>query len=278
MSATTGSYRALEMAVQEAEVYAEYLKARWNQAKEAADVAIADQARGPGDSAKATLAKGANADLIEAKNEYDEQMALVVKLRKETAGARTLAVKAEQTAWTRAEKRVKTRESVVKEPRTKTVKTRAIQHKDVRPKKRVEFVQPGANNVQPPPAMRKKMAHKAELATNKIKRTKQILGNKIADAAKALKEFTAGTEAPDQSNNKAANAERAAPRVVGRQAAKVPPAGKECPNCTARVPYEAKECKCGYGFSSGAKSMPEIGLSKEDRESFNNLLHPTQNR
>lgn len=108
-SATTGSYRALEMAEQEAQVYAEYLQARMTQAKATAEVAINDQARSPGDASKIAAAKSANDEYHEAKTEYDEQMKLVLELRQEAENTRIQeqAQKKQASAWEKAKKRTK---------------------------------------------------------------------------------------------------------------------------------------------------------------------------
>lgn len=39
---------------------------------------------------------------------------------------------------------------------------------------------------------------------------------------------------------------------------------KECPNCTAQLSQQAKDCKCGYTFEAGASLMPSLSLETND--------------
>ena len=34
----------------------------------------------------------------------------------------------------------------------------------------------------------------------------------------------------------------------------------ECPNCTTRLPVTAKQCGCGYSFTTSADTMPSLSL------------------
>jgi hypothetical protein len=82
-TARTGSFQALELAIQEAELYAEYLLARVSQLQEGLDVAIADSARHPEDEARAALARKLKVQYSEAEAEHEAQAAQVALLRRQ---------------------------------------------------------------------------------------------------------------------------------------------------------------------------------------------------
>jgi hypothetical protein len=53
-------------------------------------------------------------------------------------------------------------------------------------------------------------------------------------------------------------------------APKLIPTSKDCPHCTASLPLDAKSCRCGFSFSSGAE-LPALTLSAEDKALFSDL-------
>lgn len=52
-----------------------------------------------------------------------------------------------------------------------------------------------------------------------------------------------------------------APIALERAAPKTPEVPtKECPNCTAKVPTQLPQCRCGFGFSAGSLEMASLTL------------------
>ena len=279
-SATTGSYRALEMAEQEALVYAEYLQARMNQEKETAEIAISDQVRFPDDSAKSATAKTANEDYLAAKAEYDEQMKLVLELRRETKRAHVIEQKERENVWEKAKQRAKQKtiktEQKALAAKQKTKKDAAIKQKKqqqakMAAKKKAEAKHLARHKAEiatkaaakklairqagqktPSPKMRKKMAKDAESAATRVRRTQ----------ASTQKEMAAATlDNPDT-------------RIQAETKPAKNPNEKDCPNCTAIVPVSAKKCKCGYGFPQGTEQMDGVGLSEEESANLLNMFQP----
>ncbi len=299
-SATTGSYRALEMAEQEAQVYAEYLQARLGQAKETAEVAINDQARSPKDANKVAAAKSANEEHLIAKAEYDEQMKLVVELRKEAEKTQTLEHKEQESVWDKAKER--TRQKALKVKEETAIKKKQEQAKLVAAKKaekkrqqklKAEAAAKAAadklaaresSRTSPPPKMKKKMASAAEAAVDRVRQAHSSIEKEIAAATSALipSTWTAATPAdhprtPEQINpskvNSATSDDKNAP-IAANTKTSANPNENECPNCTAVVPVAAKKCKCGYEFPQGAELMDSIGLSDEERANLLNMFQP----
>jgi ribosomal protein L40E len=301
-SATTGSYRALEMAEQEAQVYAEYLQARMSQAKETAEVAISDQARFPSDAAKITAAKATNEEYLEIKAEYDEQMKLVLALHKEAEKARAAEQKEQESNWGKARERAK-QKAILAEKAALAAKVKAEKEAAVRKnneqarlaaakkteqerqaKLKAEAVAKArvakqareqAGQQKPSPKMREKMADEAESAAERVRRAQSSIHKDLAAATSAL-----NTDTPANRNNGAGKnhsrvtaSGNVTPPQTKTTAAKNPNE-KDCPNCTAIVPVTANECKCGYSFPQGAEQMDSIGLSDEDRANLLSVFQP----
>lgn len=308
-SATTGSYRALEMAEQEAQVYAEYLQARVTQAKATAEVAINDQARAPGDANKAAAAKSANEDYHEAKAEYDEQMKLVLELRQETENTRVQeqAQKKQASAWEKAKKRTK-QKAIQVENEAQIVKQKAEKEAAAKKKKQQQVKLAATKKAQqkklqaeasakaaaekmaarrsgrktPSPKIKEKMASEAEAAAERVRLAQLSAKKEMAAATSALNKKTAAAttpagkkSAPQQRNKKSrAEAERKITPIEANAKLTTNPTEKDCPNCTAIVSSKATKCKCGYGFPQGADLMDEIGLSDEESANLLSMFQP----
>ena len=299
-SATTGSYRALEMAEQEAQVYAEYLQARMSQAKETAEVAINDQARSPKDVDKAAAAKSANEEYHVAKAEYAEQMKLVLELRKEAEKTEALEHKEQESAWEKAKER--TRQKAIKvEKEAAANKKKQAQARLAAAKKAEKTRQQKlkaeaaalaaadklatrqSGQPSPPPKMKKKMASKAEAAVERVRQAQSSIGKEMAAATSVLDTSTRTAATPadhpgtprqkSTSNNSSATSDKVTPIVASTKTA-ANPNKKECPNCTAIVLIATKICKCGYEFPQGAELMDSIGLSDEERANLLNMFQP----
>lgn len=308
-SATTGSYRALEMAEQEAQVYAEYLQARMTQAKATAEVAINDQARSPGDASKIAAAKSANDEYHEAKTEYDEQMKLVLELRQEAENTRIQeqAQKKQASAWEKAKKRTK-QKVIQAEKDALLAKQQAEKEAAAKKKKQQQAKQVAAKKAQqkklqaeaaaeaaaekmaarqsgrkkPSPRIKEKMASEAEAAAERVRQAQLSAKKEMATATSALSKKTTGAtisdgkkSAPQQPKQKSKT--KAQSKITPIEAnAKLTknPTEKDCPNCTAIVSIKAAKCKCGYGFPQGADLMDEIGLSDEESANLLSMFRP----
>lgn len=279
-SATTGSFKALEMVVQETEVYAEYLHVRMKQAMETAEVAIAERARAPGDPAKSRAADAANEEYLAAKSEYEQQMKMVAQARREALLIREKeSLAAGQAQGVQAETRVKTKKQALTRnqdaiSRQKTAKrptktgsastaTKTATSRPVIPVSKQDIGQ-----ASPPSAMRQKMANAANSTSERVRKAQSTIGREIAAANRAPQVKPAATAAPNTEYPAVAASKAATPQFAAKQAAKAQTVHKECPNCTAVVALEADECKCGFGFASGAQKMDGISLSEEDRALF----------
>ena len=271
-SANTGSFEALEIDVQEAEVYAEYLQVRMHQAKEIAEVAIAEQARSPKDTTKSSIAAEANAEFNAAKTEYDEQMVLVAQLRRESRATKDAETsKAQAAARANAEQIAKAKKlqpaaSSVKAKNTGKGKPNNAAAKAIKPAqsapadaKPVAVSKPAGGQASPPPAMRKKMADTANSAAQRSRAQQAVqkpvsVQAKKASPAPRVEKPNRPQLSPKSAGN---NHQKPSPQLTANE--------KECPNCTAVVPMNTQECKCGFGFAQGAEKMEGIGLSEADR-------------
>ena len=284
-SATTGTFEALEIDLQEAEVYAEYLQVRMLQAKEVAEVAIADEARTPGDAAKTSIAAEANAEFKASKSEYDQQMALVAQLRRDartTQDAETS--KAQAAAWSKAEQLARARRAEQKTPPARQISkpgkiqsgsgkhaAKPARPAPIPPKPAASASKAAAGQPSPTPAMREKMATAANSAAQRSRQQQAAKKPAAVQAKKVDPANQVAKPAPVQPPRKPAPAVQSKP--VPRPATNE----KECPNCTALVAMKARECKCGFTFVVGASQMDGIGLSEEDRALLN-MFQPGSNR
>ena len=267
-SATTGSIEALDIALQESEVYAEYLQVRMLQAKEIAEVAIAEQARSPDDAAKSSIAAEANTEFKAAKKEYDEQMALVAQLRRESLLSKDAeAHKAQAAAWAKAAQLAsakklgqsnaaavpaKTPASAAKPAAAKTTKPA---RPAPAPTRQVAAIKPATSQSSPSPAMRQKMADLANSAAQRSRAQQTVQKPIKAQQKNTVSAPQAAKKAPPRP------AVKTQPKTLPRLTANE----KECPNCTAVVAMTLQECKCGFSFAQGADKMDGVGLSEEDR-------------
>jgi hypothetical protein len=260
-SAKTGSYQASEIALQEAEVYAEYLQVRMRQAREVAEVAIADQARSPQDAVKSSAAAEADSEYKAAKEEYDQQMKFVVQLRIESrATLHAETRKMQRAARIMAVEKAKKARAVPKpkpaKPAAATTQVKApVKSAPAKPQ---PARAPHANigHSTPPPSMRQKLAHAGENAANRARQQRSVA--KVTSSTTQPGKAASTTVKPDTI------AARSATKTVAPAKA-VKPTEKECPHCTSLVALSVRECKCGFSFAQGAEQMDGVGLSDEDR-------------
>jgi hypothetical protein len=255
---TTDSYAAIELALQEAELYSEYLKARLHQTREAAEVAAADAERSPGDEDKARHAEEARAEYKLTKTEYKVQKDQIADLHAEAEARRKREVAAtRKNAWEAARKKAAERVATAT-PAPSTKKPEKAKAKETKP-------------VRPPATLQQKLAQKAHQAIARAREMKPAA--RVAVPAPVV---------PQEAPKKQPAAARPVTKPAPKPAAKTPPPaapGKtapaeakkarpktiECPHCTAVLPVGTQRCACGFSFIKTADAMPGIGLTSEEQ-------------
>jgi hypothetical protein len=134
----TDSLEAIEVALQEAELYADYLKARLHQTREAADVAAEDLKRNPDDANTQRLAEETRREYRITRTEYKLQLEQIstLKAEVETRQKEDAAAAAQRDAWELARKKAearaietKKREAAKAKAEAEAQKARAIETK-----------------------------------------------------------------------------------------------------------------------------------------------------
>lgn len=256
-SAKTDSLEAIEVALQEAELYAEYLKARLHQTREAAEVAASDLKRNPEDATRQRRAEESRAEYKITKTEYKLQLDQIATLKAEAEiRQKQEAAATQKNAWEAARKKAA---------------ARAAKAKLAAPAPRKPEKKPASSNsqdsVRPPLALREKLARKAQ---NVFRREKPV-AKPVAPVPAARPKPAAAAPRPVPKARPAAKPVQSAkpsPRFREKQAAKVSkprPTTMECPHCTTVVPMGTETCRCGYSFSANRESMPGIGLTSEEQ-------------
>ncbi len=103
-------------------------------------------------------------------------------------------------------------------------------------------------------------------------------------AAATIRPVTSPTPTPEFRVSQATRAQEvAAPASLAASASPKPalkPNSKECPHCTANLPLQAANCRCGYNFG-GAAELPALSLSSTELASILGALSglsPSGNR
>jgi hypothetical protein len=256
-STKTDSLEAIEVALQEAELYAEYLNARLHQTREAAEVAASDLKRHPQDATRQRQAEESRAEYKITKTEYKLQLDQIATLKAEAEiRQRKEAAATQKNAWEAARKKAAARAAKAK---LAAAAPRKPEKKAARGK--------SPNPVRPPSALREKLARKAQ----KVFRREKPVAKPVtpAPAAKPIPVASAPRPMPKaQPAAKPVQSAKPSPRFREKQAAKVSKPRlntMECPHCTTIVPMGTETCRCGYSFSRKRESMPGIGLTSEEQ-------------
>ena len=267
---TSDSYAAIELALQEAELYSEYLKARLQQTHEAAEVAAADAQRSPGDADKARRAEETRAEYKLTKTEYKIQKDQIADLQSEADARKKREIAAaRKSAWEMARRKAADRAAASAQAKS-TKKMAGPEAKDAKP-------------VRPPVTMQQKLARKAQQAIARVREMKsatqaaapapvlpQVTPTKQAAAARPV------TKPVTKPANKpvAKTAPTPPKRVVPAEAKKPRPNTIECPHCTSVLPIGAQRCRCGFTFKKTTDTMPGIGLTSEEQAQLLSLFQP----
>lgn len=289
-TARTGSYQALELAIQEAELYAEYLGARVAQVREELDVGLVGMARRPGDETRAVVVRRIQSEFDQAQAEYRAQMEQVALLRRQAD-----EFVAEQAAEMASARKTQQRERKAADAALKRVTTEKVRRQADKLAAAAELArqklkaglknrqkgqeitrqatpQPPAQKpayAQPNPVVRDKLAAQAEQALARVRQQQSKVHGHVQTARTAMSgKGAAASPAP-------ANAAPAPRSGATTTEATTGPAGIECPHCTAVVPQGAAHCRCGFAFLKIAEQMPGVGLSLEDQAMLRTLFGPT---
>ncbi|MEJ2107888.1 MAG: hypothetical protein P8X48_11295 [Acidiferrobacteraceae bacterium] len=297
----TDSLEAIEVALQEAELYADYLKARLHQTREAADVAAEDLKRNPDDANTQRLAEETRREYRITRTEYKLQLEQIstLKAEVETRQKEEAAAAAQRDAWELARKKAEARETKAK---AEAQKARAIETKkreaakakaeaEAQKARAIETKKREAakatDPARPRSSMREKLARKAQklfqrgrAATSEVAReptpvpsTPRPVAKDQSSTRPAAKVQSAAASRP-AANKPAApkpvHTTKPSPRFREKQAAKAKvanprPNTMECPHCTKVLPIGTETCRCGYSFSRTRESMPGIGLTNEEQ-------------
>lgn len=276
------SVAALQAALKEEELYADYLAARARQAAQAAVVAQSVRATDPDNANKAEEARRALESAEGARAESLAQNARIAELARAIAG-QTREPPVQSTSIVRPAPAVGAAPAM-RPPA-------AVSATAVRRSPAPAKMAPSRHTTAPKPAAMKS----CPLCTARVKadviactcgfsfQPAQLQGLDLStgspepsraaesgrarlarEAERALQRTRAGKLAADDPTaagraRLALEAERALQRA---QAAKP----RECPHCTAFVPAEASRCACGYAFDGGRKARPMPGLTLDPAE------------
>lgn len=279
----TGALSAEETALRDEELYENYLAARAGQAAEAARAAADALAEEPGNSDRAAAVELAQEVAKSLEADLNEQRTKIAALRK-VLGLRTRARPQPAPAPV-----VAAAPKPVRPAKPAESKPSGPEARGATPPARAAAVMPrpaaapppepaavAARPPTPPQAISGPVAAGAAPATP----TSLASGHKAAAALEALKRAKAReaavpapppaavsvTTTPPESF-RAEQASRAA-RALGERPQAVD--GKDCPNCTARVPLATARCRCGYSFATSSNELPGLTLCTSDFTALRN--------
>lgn len=267
-AAVTDKKAAVDVAIHEERLYHDYLAAREIQAEAVYEVARADALANPDDTYAAAQALAAEQALNAARAELRIQAQKTLHLKRSpvqtTPTAPNPARASRSTVRTRATKRKpavqtparasqpsiataavaspKIASPPVVKPATAPAPIATATPTPAPSAKPVPAAMPIITTVAPQPA-----APKPSAQPNQAFRVRQ------AKMAEAIVRNTVPAS-PTPSATSPARAVSPAPKK--RPGA----ATKECPNCTAAVPPNATQCRCGYGLSTASLEMASLSL------------------
>lgn len=268
----------MEMASQEEEAYEAYLAARLDQARLAAERAIKVLTQDPSDKQNIARADHANRELEQINNEYAKQLAVVEQ-------AQALA---QRTKSSSRKTHSRPRQASA-EPHSQAQfaprKIKSLSSASVSAQRARETQQS-----PPVPAPASRAVTRARSGRVRQEASAAILARRaaqqlIAQRAEALASRRPGQKTMsqkmrestrDQAEKAVKESRTSSSRISGDLAAAVEALDSktsqkmisrgimECPNCTTPLPVTAKQCSCGYQFSTSAESMPGLSLDIED--------------
>lgn len=266
-AAVTDKKAAVDVAIHEERLYHDYLAAREIQAEAAYEVARADALASPDDTYAAAQALAAEQALNTARAELRIQAQKTSHLKRPplqtTPTASNPARASRSTVRTRATKRKPAVQTPARASQP-SIATAAIASPKIAPPPVVKPTTAAAPiaTATPTPAPSVKPVLAAKPVTTKVAprpapkptaQPNQAFRVRQAKMAEAIVRNTTPASPSPAATSPA--------RTVGAAPNKRPGAAtKECPNCTAAVPPNATQCRCGYGLSTASLEMASLSL------------------
>ena len=258
--AVTDHKAVAQAAMHEERLYHDYLAARLVQAEAVYEVARADALADPGNTYKAAQALTAEQALNTARAELRQQIDKASRLKKQAASP---APAVEPTVVPSQKPRAIKRKPNHPTPATRTTKAR-VETKPVAaiaPAKPapvaapVTAAAPTAKKRALPAASAAPTAPAAAPRVEPAPAPSQAFRQRQARHADAIARKALASATPPAAPLPVASAApvKAAPKQK-------PAATKECPNCTAKVPTQLPQCRCGFGFSTASIEMASLPL------------------
>lgn len=277
-----GVTQELEVISQEETLYRDYLAARVDQSESAWRDARVAAAREPGNRVKTAEALLAEQSAMAARAEFDAQVerarAVKNRIKVVRSNRRSRRVSAAATAPRPAP--VAVREVLAPKPAPAPMPA-PVQTAPVKPaaavSKSVAAPAPAPKLVvrAPAPVAPAKPAPVHKPAPVRAKPPAAMPRPRPAPAPVAVAPRAAPPPAPVVLD-KPTPSFRASQASRAQQIAPTPTKtnSQECGNCSAKVPLNAKRCRCGFELPLAASQIPSLSMSPEDRAAFLAALAP----
>lgn len=256
--AVTDHKAVARAAMHEERLYHDYLAARLVQAEAVYEVTRADALADPGNTYKAAQALTAEQALNTARAELRQQTDKASRLKKQAASQTPTEPTAVPSQKPRAIKRKSNHPTLAARTTKARVETKPVAA--IAPAKPVPVATPviAAAPTAKQRALPAASAPSAPAATPRMEPASapsQAFRQRQARHAEAIaRKALASATAPTVPLPIASIAPvKAAPKQK-------PAATKECPNCTAKVPTQLPQCRCGFGFSTASIEMASLPL------------------
>lgn len=278
-SASTGSYEAAQLTLQEEEAYLEYIEARLGQLKYDKKFAKSDVEVNPGNQEKEQKLEAIRQEIGEMMAQREAQLVKIRVTRKVNEDFKKQVEKEQAEARARAEaealklkkekekaealKRAK-EEAVRKKKEEEEARRRAELERIAREAEEKQRIAEAERRAKEAEARKKQEAQQQALA--EAERVKRQAAEAMAKAEEVKKRAAlakkkaapAQTSSPDAGQISSNVHEK--PSVPASEVVDEFPQAttQECPICTAELPLDAKQCACGYSFQTSASDMPSL--------------------
>ena len=272
--AESGPDARADMTSQE-EAYEAYLAARLDQARIAAERAIKILSKDPADKHKLANADRANRELEQINNEYAAQLVAVEATHSQ---ARNTSLNQQAPSPESSRRALTTKRPLAAPPKIVSLSSSAVSADRAKEMRNRPALAPAPVSR----AVTHARSGRLRQDTSEAIRARRAAQQLIAQRAQALAARKPGhntmpqkmRESTRDQAEKAVQRSRTTPssRISGDLAAAVhaldsrtsiKPMSRtimECPNCTNRLPVTAKQCGCGYSFTTSADTMPGLSL------------------
>ena len=289
-----GVTQELEVISQEETLYRDYLAARVDQSESAWQAARVAAAREPGNRVKTAEALLAEQNAMAARAEFDAQVerARAVKNRIKVVRSNRRARRVSAAAAAPRPAPVAVREALAPKPiaapiaappARAPVQAAPAPVQAPLPKPTSPAPKPVVASPAPPAAPPKlvvrapaPVVHAKPAAVHKPERPKApTVVQRPAPAPIAAAPAPVARAVPEILD-KPTPSFRASQASRAQQIAPAPPKtnSHECGNCSAKVPLNAKRCRCGFELPLAASQIPSLSLSPEERAAFLAALAP----